>query len=225
MLTSFRSSTYVIGSSVNLGSFGVTRDSFKPKWVTSRTKWLTFNTFLSHFVREVTQFGSNDSLRVFCAQARLVRVEIFLYSETRPENVYFLDYNAGPDHWWRTRILSPVCTKIHPSHLGSHRLKRHFQLHQSFIPYPCYEADHNTHKCASACWTKSSSKNATCTEYMVLTLCNKVYLCYVTHFNMHELETIVFCHSGSNPGHFRRQTTPSAMANYCLVCFLSVKLL
>ena len=52
---------------------------------------------------------------------------------------------------------------------------------------------------------------------MVLTLCNKVYLCYVTHFNMHELETIVFCHSGSNPGHFRRQTTPSAMANYCLV--------
>ena len=128
MLTNLRPSTYVMGSSVNL-------------------ILLTFNTFLSHFVREVTQFGSNDSLRVFCAQARLVRVEIFLYSETRPENVYFLDYNAGPDHWWRTRILSPVCTKIHPSHLGSHRLKRHFQLHQSFIPYPCYEADHNTHKC------------------------------------------------------------------------------
>ena len=56
---------------------------------------------------------------------------------------------------------------------------------------------------------------------MVLTLCNKVYLCYVTHFNMHELETIVFCHSGSNPGHFRRQTTPSAMANYCLVLLSS----
>ena len=26
---------------------------------------------------------------------------------------------------------------------------------------------------------------------MVLTLCNKVYLCYVTHFNMHELETLL----------------------------------
>ena len=44
-------------------------DSFKPKWVTSRAKWLTFNIFLSHFVNEVTHFGSiesNDSLRVFC---------------------------------------------------------------------------------------------------------------------------------------------------------------
>ena len=60
---------------------------------------------------------------------------------------------------------------------------------------------------------------------MVLTLCNKVYLCYVTHFNMHELETIVFCHSGSNPGHFRRQTTPSAMANYCLVILSSYSFL
>ena len=65
------------------------------------------------------------------------------------------------------------------------------------------------------------SKNATCTELLVLTLCNKVYLCYVSHFYMHELETIVFCHSGSNSGHFRRQTTPSAMANSCLVLLLS----
>ena len=33
------------------------------------TQGLTFNTSLSHFVREVTHFGSNessDSLRVFC---------------------------------------------------------------------------------------------------------------------------------------------------------------
>ena len=48
-----------------------------------------------------------------------------------------------------------------------------------------------------------------------------VYLCYVTH-NMHELETVLhsFIHSGLNPSHFRRQSTPSVMTNISIQpCF------
>ena len=44
-------------------------DSFEPKCVTTRTKRLIFHTFLSHFVRVLTHYGSNesnDSLRFFC---------------------------------------------------------------------------------------------------------------------------------------------------------------
>ena len=36
-------------------------DSFEPKCVTTRTKRLIFHTFLSHFVRVLTRYGSNES--------------------------------------------------------------------------------------------------------------------------------------------------------------------
>ena len=59
---------------------------------------------------------------------------------------------------------------------------------------------------------------------MVLTLCNMVYLCYscfgasmLFMMCIHLRLSITVIKSGSNPAYSRRQSTPSVMANYCLV--------
>ena len=59
---------------------------------------------------------------------------------------------------------------------------------------------------------------------MVLTLCNMVYLCYscfgasmLFMICIHLRLSITVIKSGSNPAYSRRQSTPSVMANYCLV--------
>ena len=49
-------------------------DSFESKWVTTRTKGLIFYIFLSHFVRVLTHYGSNessDSFGFFCESSKI----------------------------------------------------------------------------------------------------------------------------------------------------------
>ena len=49
------------GPSYTLKTLSESFDSFEPKCVTTQTKRLIFQTFLSHFVRVLTHYGSNES--------------------------------------------------------------------------------------------------------------------------------------------------------------------
>ena len=49
------------------------------------------------------------------SQARLVRVDNFVYSETSLKSPLWA-LLAGPDHWWRTRILNSAVQLVYATH-------------------------------------------------------------------------------------------------------------